>query len=87
MSILLAIVLAAGAMLYKNVFVTEDVSELQTVGTISPKIEENLSKISKINFDMSIFDDPKFDTFVSIESPLPSISTGRQNPFAAVVGR
>ncbi len=85
-SILIAVLIAGLSVLYKNNFAPEALIAPESL-VISPKIEENIDKIEQINFDISVFNDPKFATFTSIESELPSIPVGRVNPFAAVVGR
>jgi len=85
--ILIAILVAVCAVLYKNMFAP--VADSSVAGSLSSsgKTDEALQKIETINFDMAVFNDPKFGTFQSIETTLPSIPAGKVNPFASVLGR
>ncbi len=86
-TILLTIIIAAAAILYKNFLMPTNENVLESNILASTNIEDALEKVGAINFDMSVFNDPKLDTFKSIETTLPSISKGRKNPFTSVLGR
>lgn len=84
-SLLIALLVVGLAVIYKMNFVSEPLTEETLLA--SPKIEEALTKIDKINFNTSIFNDPKFTTFNSLETELPNIPIGRINPFASTLAR
>jgi len=87
-TILLMILIAMGVVLYRSMFAPPSAEFLLTEDSATKtKIEVTLAKIDSINFDMAVFNDSKFQTLKSIESPLPSIPKGRANPFATVLGR
>ena len=86
-TILLAILIAGASVLYRSVFVSSTESLLMGSETVNSKIEQTLSKLDSTSFDMAVFNNPKFQTFESIEAPLPSVPKGRTNPFAAILGR
>lgn len=87
-TILLMILIAAAAVLYRSMFAAPSVEFLlQEDVALNTKVEDALEKIEAINFDMAVFNDPKFQTFKSIETPLPSIPKGRDNPFASIFGK
>lgn len=83
--ILFSIIVASGAVWYRSVFVVPPVDPTLSGVVISEKIASNFSKIESINFDTSIFNEPKFNTFESINAPFPSISSGKENPFASIL--
>lgn len=85
MSLLIALLVVGLLLVYKMNFASQPPTE--EVPIVSPKIESALAKIEQINFDTSIFNDPKFATFNSLETELPNIPIGRINPFASALAR
>ncbi len=85
LNVLIAVLVGGLSILYKVNFV-KPIEKPENL-VLSPKIEENWTKIEQINLDLAVFQDPKFGTFTSIETKLPVVPLGRINPFAAVVGR
>ncbi len=83
---LLTVLVVAVALIYKTLFATP-VESLIPEESSNAKVDDALNKISSINFDMSVLNDPKFGTFKSIESALPSVGIGKDNPFVSVLGR
>ncbi|MEK7642236.1 MAG: hypothetical protein AAB392_00355 [Patescibacteria group bacterium] len=86
-AILLAILVALSSVFYKNQFSTTSAVGPTDPSELSPKIDESLKKIEQIGFDTGILNDPKFSSFESIESALPTVSKGRTNPFATILGK
>ena len=82
--ILLAVLIAVFVYMSKNVvfdivFGAPD----SEVDVANERVVALVNKVNSINFDLSVFDEPKFENFVDFSSPLPSVSTGRENPFSS----
>jgi hypothetical protein len=85
--ILVAILLGLLVVAYKVMFVSSDSSLTTDENTVaSGRVEAILQEVSRINFDISIKTDPKFQSLKSIEIPLISLPVGRENPFSNILG-
>jgi hypothetical protein len=84
-AILAIILLALLVLAYKIIFVSsnEDLTADQNIEA-SQRVEGILQEVDRINFDMSILQDQKFQSLKSIEIPLLSLPVGRKNPFSVV---
>lgn len=84
MRVLLAVLVAAIILLSKNFIFSSFFGETDTeVDIASERVASIVDKLNTINFDLSIFDEPKFENFKDLDIPLPSIATGRENPFTS----
>jgi hypothetical protein len=86
--ILVAILLGLLVVAYKVMFVSPaaDNSSMDENIVASARVEAILQEVSRINFDISIKTDPKFQSLKSIEIPLISLPVGRENPFSNILG-
>lgn len=48
------------------------------------RVEAILKEVAAINFNTDAIGDYKFRSLKSIETPLPSLPVGRQNPFSVI---
>jgi hypothetical protein len=89
-SLLVAVLLGLLVLAYKTMFMSsgEDLQGLTIEENVlaSERVQIILQKVDGISFDKSIFEDEKFNSLKSIETPLISLPVGRKNPFSAVFG-
>ncbi len=83
---MIAILIALLLVLYKTMFTTPPIEEVSTDLTAESKIDQTLSKLELMNFDLSAINDPKFMSLESIEKPLIQAAVGKKNPFAIILG-
>ncbi len=82
-NLLIALLIGLLIVAYKSIFM----SELETFDdanfTASARVQAVLGQVQAINFDLSVFDEPKMRSLKSIEVPLPQLPVGKKNPFAS----
>jgi len=84
-AIILGIILVGLLILaYKVMFApSNDTPMIDENVSASARVDGILQQVEGINFDKSIFQDGKFQSLKSIETPLVSLPIGKKNPFSA----
>ena len=82
--ILTVILIGLLIIVYKMMFLSTDPSLLlpESVST-GEEVVGVLREVKNINFDTSITTDPRYQSLLTIEIPLPSLPVGKKNPFSA----
>lgn len=81
-SFLLITLIALLLVAYKVLFVVPpEIEEVNPAAVV--RLEGMLNQLNSVDLSNGAFNDKKFNTLKSIESPLPTLPVGRTNPFAS----
>lgn len=81
-SILVIFLIALLIVAYKVMFTTPYDGTLSSDFSESQVVISTLSKLQMVNLNTAVVNDPKFGTLKSIQTPLPNIPVGKENPFS-----